>query len=77
MTVRQEELMAFIAQKLRLKEIEPSAAMGKTRGWDSMAQVELILSLEEKYGVHVPPDMFGELSTVPAILSFLNNGMVA
>ena len=69
--------MAFVAQKLRLKEIEPSASMGKTRGWDSMAQVELVLSLEEKYGVRVPPDMFGELSTVPAILSFLNNGMVA
>ena len=77
MAVTQEELMAFVAQELRLKEIESSAAMGKTRGWDSMAQVELVLSLEKKYGVHVPPDMFGELSTVPAILSFLNNGMVA
>jgi acyl carrier protein len=77
MTVTEEELMAFIAQKLRLKEIEPKAAMGKTRGWDSMAQVELILSLEEKYGVRVPPDMFGHLSSVPAILSFLNNRAAA
>jgi acyl carrier protein len=77
MAVTQEELMAFVAQKLRLKEIEPGAAMGKTRGWDSMAQVELVLSLEEKYGVSVPPDMFGELSTLPAILSFLNSRQAA
>jgi acyl carrier protein len=73
MAVTQEELMAFVAQKLRLKEIGPDAAMGKTRGWDSMAQVELVLSLEEKYGVSVPPDMFGELAAIPAILSFLNS----
>jgi acyl carrier protein len=77
MAVTQEELMAFVARKLRLKEIGPGAAMGKTRGWDSMAQVELVLSLEETYGVSVPPDMFGELATLPAILAFLNNGMAA
>ncbi len=42
-----------------------------------MAQVELILSLEEKYGVQVPPDMFGELSSAPAILDFINGGAAA
>jgi acyl carrier protein len=68
----QEDLLAFIALKLRSKPLGPDAAMGKTRGWDSMAQVDLILSLEEKYNVRVPPDMFGELSTVTAILAFLN-----
>jgi acyl carrier protein len=72
-----EDLLAFIALKLRCKTVEPDAAMGKTRGWDSMAQVDLVLSLEEKYGVRVPPDMFGELSSVPAILDFLNREAAA
>jgi acyl carrier protein len=74
MAATQDELLAFMAQKLRCRALGLDAAMGKTRGWDSMAQVDLLLSLEEKYGVRVPPDMFGELSTVPAILTFLNGG---
>jgi acyl carrier protein len=77
MTITMEDLLTFIAQKLRSKAVTADAAMGKTQGWDSMAQVELILSLEEKYGVQVPPDMFGELSTAPAILNFLTKGAAA
>ncbi|MGA7323957.1 MAG: acyl carrier protein [Rhodomicrobium sp.] len=77
MAATQEDLLAFMALKLRCKALGPDAAMGKTRGWDSMAQVELLLSLEEKYSVRVPPEMFGELSTVPAILTFLNGGVAA
>jgi acyl carrier protein len=74
MAATQEDLLAYIAQTLRCKVIGPDAAMGKTRGWDSMAQVGLLLSLEEKYGVRVPPDMFGQLITAQAILTFLNGG---
>jgi len=75
MTITMEDLLTFITQKLRCKALSADAAMGKTQGWDSMAQVELILSLEErKYGVQVPPDMFGELSSASAILGFLNSG---
>jgi acyl carrier protein len=72
-----EDLLTFIAQKIRCKALNADAAMGKTQGWDSMAQVELILSLEQKYGVQVPPDMFGELSSASAILGFLNSGAAA
>lgn len=77
MTVTMEELLPFIAQNLRSKELSADAEMGKTKGWDSMAQVELILSLEGRFGVHVPPDMFGELSSARTILSFLNTGRAA
>lgn len=74
MHVTMDELLSFIAQNLRCKELTADAEMGKTKGWDSMAQVELILSLEARYGVRVPPDMFGELASARAILGFLANG---
>jgi acyl carrier protein len=77
MAATQDELLAFLAKKLRAKDIGPDAAMGKTRGWDSMAQVDLILALEEKYKVQVPPDLFGQLTTVPVILEFINGGAAA
>jgi acyl carrier protein len=77
MTITMENLLTFIAKTLRSKALSADAAMGKTQGWDSMAQVELILSLEQEYGVRVPPDMFGELSSASVILSFLNKGAAA
>ncbi|TAN58985.1 MAG: acyl carrier protein [Rhodospirillales bacterium] len=45
--------------------------MGKTPGWDSMAQVDLILALETHFNVQVPPDMFGQLTNVAALKEFL------
>lgn len=77
MTTTMEDVLAFISRNLRCNGLSADAAMGKTRGWDSMAQVELILSLEAQYRVQVPPDMFGELSSAQAILNFLNNGGTA
>lgn len=71
MTVDQTELLAFLAQKLRRANLDMEAEMGRTPGWDSMAQVNLVLSLEERYGVQIPPDMFGQLASVKAIQSYL------
>lgn len=72
MTVDHTELLAFLAQKLRRKELDAEAEMGKTPGWDSMAQVNLVLSIEERYGVQIPPDMFGQLASVKAIQAYLD-----
>ena len=77
MAVTETDLLAFLAKHLRRKEIAADAEMGKTPGWDSMAQVELILSLEPRFNVQVPPDMFGQLTSVAAILGFLNQGAAA
>ncbi|MBF0168944.1 MAG: acyl carrier protein [Alphaproteobacteria bacterium] len=71
MSVSETDLLAFLASQLKRKDIGPEAAMGKTPGWDSMAQVDLILALEQHFNVQVPPDMFGQLTNVPALLEFL------
>ncbi|MEO5336042.1 MAG: acyl carrier protein [Magnetospirillum sp. WYHS-4] len=75
MAISESDLLAFLGQQLRRKEIGVDAAMGKTPGWDSMAQVDLILALELRFGVQVPPDMFGQLTDVPALLGFLREGV--
>ncbi|MBF0354521.1 MAG: acyl carrier protein [Alphaproteobacteria bacterium] len=71
MSVSESDLLAFLASQLKRKDIGCEAAMGKTPGWDSMAQVDLILALEQRFNVQVPPDMFGQLTNVPALLEFL------
>lgn len=39
--------------------------------WDSMGQVNLIMSLEEAFGVFIEPEDFERLKSVPAILAYL------
>jgi acyl carrier protein len=70
---KEVDLLAFMGAQLKRKEIGPTAEMGKTPGWDSMAQVDLMLALEERFGVQVPPDLFGELTSVAKILAFLED----
>lgn len=39
--------------------------------WDSMGQVNLIMALEEAFGVYIEPEDFERLKSVPAILAYL------
>ena len=68
-----QEVMALISSTLRIADLKADAEMGKVRGWDSIRQVRLVLSLEEATGIEVPPDMFGEITSVDAILDFLRD----
>lgn len=45
--------------------------------WDSLGQVNLIMALEETFGVYVDVEEFGNLNSVPAILDYLARQGVA
>ncbi len=66
------ELLEMISATLGVPAIPDDAEMGKLRGWDSFGQVSLVLALEQHAAVSVPPDLFGELTSVAAILDFLD-----
>jgi acyl carrier protein len=67
-------LQTVIARTLK---IEPSALTPDSVSddfpaqWDSMGQVNLIMALEEEYGIYIEPDDFGTLKSVAAILALL------
>ena len=65
------ELTAFLAQALGLGNLDPDGGMGRTRGWDSLAHVNLMLDLEQWAGVRIPAEMMGQLTTVTAIADHL------
>ena len=39
--------------------------------WDSLGQVNLIMALEQEFGVYIEVEEFGNLNSVPAILAYL------
>jgi acyl carrier protein len=49
---------------------EPSA--GSLEAWDSLHHMELMVVLEERFGVEVPPEMLPELVSLSRISDFLS-----
>jgi acyl carrier protein len=68
-----EKLQQTIAATLR---VPPAKVTEATRdqdlaAWDSLGQVNLIMALEQEFGVYIEVEEFGHLNSVPAILAYL------
>jgi hypothetical protein len=65
-------------KSLRLPDLAAGGRMGAVRGWDSLRHVRLMLDLEKEFGVRIPVDQFGALTSVEAILAwFCKSGRMA
>ncbi len=71
MTADEMTVRRAVAEALGLAEIPPDAGLGRTLGWDSLAHIQVILALQRQLGLHIAPDLVGELTDVPAILRYL------
>lgn len=40
-------------------------------GWDSLAMLNLLVALEDEFGITLPPDEFGEAKTVGEIVAIV------
>ena len=74
-----DRLQKIVAATLR---IEPSQVTATTRdqdlpAWDSLGQVNLIMAIEQEFGLYVEVDEFGNLNSVPAMLEYLRRQGVA
>ncbi len=52
-------------------EIRSDLAFGDIPQWDSMGHMDVMVSLEERFGVEVSAETIGELVSVPAICAYL------
>lgn len=42
-------------------------------GWDSLAHIQLMLAIEEEFGVTLTTDEMSEMTSIPAILAVLRS----
>jgi acyl carrier protein len=68
-----DKLQPIIAATLK---VAPAKITEATRdqdlpAWDSLGQVNLIMALEQEFGVYIEVEDFGNLNSVPAILAYL------
>jgi acyl carrier protein len=72
-TQTMKRVQDILAEALQVPpdEISPQLAFGDLPQWDSMGHMEVIMRLEESFGIEVNADTIAGLTSVPAICSYL------
>lgn len=73
MTSTFHKLQQTIAATLKvpLAKINETTRDQDLPAWDSLGQVNLIMALEQEFGVYIEVEDFGNLNSVPSILAYL------
>ncbi len=74
-----ERLQQTIAATLKVApgEVTESTRDEDLRQWDSLGHINLLMALEQEFGVFFEVEEFGNLNSVPAILAHLRKQGVA
>jgi acyl carrier protein len=67
---RIRRLLADIFQQ-PLENIKEDLAFGDLPQWDSMGHMDVMIALEERFGVEINTDTITELTSLPAICTYL------
>ena len=73
------KIQRLVSSALQLPEeqILAELAFGDMPEWDSMGHMEIMMTLEEQYGVEINADIIGSLTSIPLICDYLKeNGYV-
>lgn len=69
-----EKVKEMLASQLNIdeKKIEKDSRIVEDLGADSLDMIEMLMTLEEKFGVAVPDEKTSELKTVEDIANFID-----
>ncbi len=73
----QEQITEIICEQLDVKpeDVDDSKSFTEDLGADSLAIVELVLALEEKFDVKIPDDEVDGIKTVGDAIAYIKNRM--
>jgi len=67
-----ERVLAIVSGILEVNPAHaPAMRLDQSTEWDSLRHIEIILAVEDEFGVTIPEDDFSSLSSVDAIESHL------
>jgi acyl carrier protein len=71
----EEKVIDIIAQKLNLSkdQVKPEASFVDDLGADSLDLVELVMAMEEAFGLEVPDEDAEKLRTVKDVLDYVKS----
>ena len=67
------EVQALLAEALHLpaEQVPPDLAFGDLPQWDSMGHMEVMLLLEQRFGVEISAETITALTSAPVICTYL------
>jgi len=70
-----EKIQQIVAEQLNVEESEVvlEASFKEDLGADSLDLFELVMALEEEYGIEIPTDDLEKITTVSAVVDYLKN----
>lgn len=66
-------IQTMLAEALQIEPelVTPELAFGDLPQWDSLGHMELMMRLEQEFGVEMDTDLIAQLTSLPAIRAFL------
>lgn len=68
-----EKLRQLVAKALNIpvENVQESSSMENTDAWDSLAHMDVILSIEQHFAVNLEGDEIADMQSVAAIINIL------
>ena len=60
---------ALVAEVLQLDDVRDDQSMENTPGWDSIRHLQLVMALEQTFGVSFTPSQIARITNLPSIVS--------
>lgn len=75
MEIPTEQIQAVLVEALRVSPelVTPELAFGDLPQWDSMGHMEVMMYLEQYFGIEINNDTIADLTSIPAIQQYLIN----
>lgn len=69
-----DKVTKLLAEQLNIdvKTIKPTSKIVEDLGADSLDMIEMLMSLEDEFGISVPDDQVANLKTVKDIVAFID-----
>jgi acyl carrier protein len=68
-----EKIQATLAEALNIPsdQVPPDLAFGDLPQWDSMGHMEVMMFLEQNFGIEINNETIANLTSIPAIQQYL------
>ncbi|CAM5553357.1 Acyl carrier protein OS=Streptomyces tendae OX=1932 GN=acpP PE=3 SV=1 [Streptomyces tendae] len=71
------DLLAATVEDLTVEEVDPDASLQDDLGVDSLARLELVAAIEDRWQIEVPEEQAEQLTTVRQIAAHLAEAVAA
>lgn len=63
----EEKILAIMKEVFGIEDLDKTCSQKTCEKWDSMAQLNLVLELEDEFGISLEPEEIGEMTSFETV----------